>query len=594
MPWHVLSHKARKSFVLSLCASALAMVACVATGGTAIAGATVTTMSGPAGNTRYGETAEFSAMVAGGGPGGTVTFLDGAKSLGTGNLETLGARTSIDADGFYACAVTGAGGVQCWGNNGAGQLGDNSTTNRYTPVPVEGLSSGVAAVSTGYDHACALTEAGAVWCWGFNSEGQLGNGTTVNSLVPTPVSGLSSGVKSIAAGTTHNCAITQAGGLKCWGYNGYGQLGDGTSGSFETEPVQVDGLLSGVMAVSVGQFHTCAITDAGAAKCWGRNTDGQLGNGNSPSVSTTPSSVVGLSSGATAITSGRYHSCALIGTGSVKCWGDNSEGQLGDGTTDDSDTPVIVSGLPAGLTDIDAGWNQSCALTAAGAPKCWGDNGTGQLGTGATSANSLSPVGVVGLTSGVVGLSMGAYSACALTGDGAVKCWGQNTSGQLGDNSTTDSTTPVDVDSFGPGAALVRAETTFSTGALQAGARSVKARYDGDANNAASTSAAVTHTVDKGKTKVKKIKLTPKKPKTGKSVRIKVEMEAKAPAVGTPEGKVVIKDGKKKLGKFKVNKKGKASIKVKSLSAGSHTIKAKYQGDKNWKKSDDNKKVTVK
>jgi len=205
-------------------------------------------------------------------------------------------------------------------------------------------SSGVQAIDAGWAHTCALTASGGVKCWGSNVDGELGDGTNTDRYTPVDVVGLSAGVQAIAAGNSHTCALTASSGVKCWGYNGYGQLGDGTNNT-TSAPVDVVGLSSGVQAIAAGGHHTCALTASGGVKCWGSNVDGELGDGTTTDRST-PVDVVGLSSGVQAIAAGWGHTCALTASGGVKCWGDNYYGQLGDGTTMDRSTPVDVIGLP--------------------------------------------------------------------------------------------------------------------------------------------------------------------------------------------------------------------------------------------------------
>ena len=163
----------------------------------------------------------------------------------------------------------------CWGDNEFGALGNGTTTNPVAPVEVAGLSNGVAAIAVGWYHTCALTAVGGIKCWGDNEYGQLGDGTTTHRRMPVEVAGLSSNVVAIAAGSSHTCALTAAGGVKCWGYNFYGQLGDGTKTDRLT-PVDVFGLSSGISAIAAGGDHTCALTAAGGVKCWGDNFLGAL------------------------------------------------------------------------------------------------------------------------------------------------------------------------------------------------------------------------------------------------------------------------------------------------------------------------------
>ncbi len=353
---------------------------------------------------------------------------------------------AITTGGDYTCALLSTGGVMCWGWNLFGQLGNGTTTDPLAPVEVLGLTNGVAAIAAGGYHTCALTTAGGVKCWGDNDVGQLGDGSPMNCHMPVDVSGLSSGMTAVAAGGWHTCALTAAGGVKCWGWNIYGQLGDGTTTDRLT-PVDVSGLSSGVTAIAVGGYHTCALTAAGGVKCWGSITGDGTGD-----YSDTPVDVSDLSSGVTAISAGGSfdslavgygHTCALI-YGGVKCWGWNYFGQLGDGTGMYRLTPVDVFGLSSGVTAISAGVEHTCAKIAAGGVKCWGRNDIGQLGDG-TRENRLTPVDVSGLSSEVATIFAGGFHTCAQPAAGGVKCWGSNSYGQLGDGTMTDHLTPVDV-----------------------------------------------------------------------------------------------------------------------------------------------------
>jgi alpha-tubulin suppressor-like RCC1 family protein len=268
---------------------------------------------------------------------------DGTAETRTTPVPVLGLSsgvTSIDAGDFHTCAVTASGAAVCWGGNYLGQLGDGTKTDRLAPVPVSGLSSGITAVATGIWHSCALTSGGGVLCWGYNGVGQLGDASTVDSLTPVPVVGLSSGVVKLAAGAHYNCGLLNSGGVVCWGANYAGQLGDGTTTN-RVVPVPVSGLSGGVVDIAGGYEQTCALTSAGAVLCWGDNPYGQLGDGTTLQRHT-PVAVAGLSSGATAVATGPYQSCAVLGSGPVLCWGNNQYGQLGDGTIINRYTPVLV------------------------------------------------------------------------------------------------------------------------------------------------------------------------------------------------------------------------------------------------------------
>jgi alpha-tubulin suppressor-like RCC1 family protein len=356
------------------------------------------------------------------------------------------------------------------GNSPGGTLPATSPSAATAPASspaTPSAKSSIVKIAAGTEHTCALTNAGGVKCWGGNSVGELGNNSTTNSVTPVDVVGLSSGVAAITAGDGHTCALTTAGGAKCWGDNSVGELGNNSiSGSLT--PVDVMGLASAVTAITAGNGHTCALTTAGGVKCWGTGSFGQLGN-NSTTSSVTPVDVVGLSSGVTAITAGNGHTCALTTAGGVKCWGADSFGQLGNNSTAANiGTPVDVTGLASGVVAITAGGLHTCALTTTGGAKCWGDNSVGELGNN-SSSSSFTPVDVVGLTSGVAAITAGDDYTCALTTAGGVKCWGANYAGQLGDNTTTSSFTPVDVTSLTGGVAAITAGTEHTCALTTAG-----------------------------------------------------------------------------------------------------------------------------
>ena len=293
-------------------------------------------------------------------------------------------------------------------------------------------AGGVDPIAAGGAHTCALVAGGQVRCWGSNGWGQVGDGSRTNSAVPVSVGGLT-GVSAIAAGNTHTCALMAGGQVRCWGSNLSGELGNGSL-AHSAEPVPVTGL-TGASAITAGVEHTCALVKGGEVRCWGSNVSGQLGDGTFAS-STTPVTVSGLS-GVTAIDGGAHHNCALIAGGQVRCWGYLSNGELANSTV-----PVTVSGI-SGATAIAAGFDYTCALTAEKQVRCWGRNGSGQLGDG-TFSPSRAPVTVSDL-SGVTAIDGGAFHACALIDGGQLRCWGSNRSGQLGDGGTRNSPVPVTV-----------------------------------------------------------------------------------------------------------------------------------------------------
>ena len=370
---------------------------------------------------------------------------DGTRGFQPVPIMVAGLSSGIQATaaGFnHSCTVTNAGGVLCWGDNYSGQLGDGTTTNRLIPVAITALGSPVQAIAAGSSHTCAITTASSVQCWGYNGSGQLGDGTTTDRLTPIAVTELGSPVHAIATGGSHTCAII-SGGVQCWGYNGSGQLGDGTTvDSFS--PMMVTGLSSPVQAISAGGSHTCVLTTGGGVFCWGANDRGQLGS-NTTTSSVTPVAVVGMSSGIQAIATGNDHTCAITTTGSIKCWGANWNGQLGDGTMTDRLSPVVVIGLSSSITAITTGYQHTCAVTSSGGAFCWGTNYSGQLGDGTTTYFNLKPTMVIGLSSGVKSIAAGGSHTCVVTTAGSILCWGYNYFGQLGNGAAGFQPLPVTV-----------------------------------------------------------------------------------------------------------------------------------------------------
>jgi alpha-tubulin suppressor-like RCC1 family protein len=332
---------------------------------------------------------------------------------GTGSGDYVDVAAADD----YTCAVTSAGGARCWGKGQNGRLGNGSTNGEDEPADVVGLDSGVQTVSIRSGHGCALLDSGAVKCWGMNDSGQLGDNSTSERHTPVDVVGLQSGVIAIAAGEAHTCALMSDSTVKCWGSNLYGALGDGTTIDQHT-PHEVPGL-TGVAAISAGYQHNCALLESGDVQCWGNGDLGRLGDGTSDNHYT-PHDVVGLPGRVTAIKLGATHTCARIAGGRLMCWGGNASGQIGDGTTIDRFVPVAVSGLTADVVEFDAGARHSCARVASYAVYCWG---TGALGNGILSSDVTStvPVLLAGFPSAIVQLDAGAPCGISVFAD--VYCW---------------------------------------------------------------------------------------------------------------------------------------------------------------------------
>jgi alpha-tubulin suppressor-like RCC1 family protein len=377
-----------------------------------------------AGCGHIGVNAVDDAGVGDGGPPGD----DGGPSDGPGDGIPDGdvpiSVTSIAAGDAFVCAVRG-GAVWCWGDNSVGQLGDSNTAPRATPGRVTSIDNAKSVVA-GESHACALRSDGQVWCWGDNGSGQLGVDPDVvsSAVVPTQVTGLGAGAIAIAAGAEHTCAVLADATAWCWGANGEGQLAVG--GDDNPRPQRV---LDDVAEIAAGGEHTCARRKADdSVWCWGSNSDGQLGDG-TKTTRATPMAVPGLR--ATRIALGGDVSCALI-DGHYRCWGGGDAGRLGDSGEDDRPVPAPPSLLDR-VTAISAGGDHSCAVND-GNVVCWGDGEVGQLGDG--GRGSLPPVAALSDHSAAL-VAAGTEISCAVRTDGKVVCWGRGSSGQLGNGKMT-------------------------------------------------------------------------------------------------------------------------------------------------------------
>ncbi len=342
------------------------------------------------------------------------------------------------ASSVHVCGVAPSGIGWCWGANTGGQLGDGTQADRSRPVRVTGANTWSVirpGLDDDSDFTCALATNGTAWCWGLGPEGELGNGGTGNSLVPVAVSG-GRNYSRIASGDGAVCAITTAGAAWCWGDNGEGRLGDGSAVAFSAVPVAVAGghLFEDIAAA---EEAACARKANGEVWCWGHNSSGQLGDGTTTDRST-PVKVQTAQPFVEIVSGGRGHFCARTEQGAAQCWGGNNSGQLGNGTLTDSSVPVPVSGGHV-FAQLAGDQFHSCGRKANGQAWCWGEGGGGRLGDGA-QIDRTTPVQVQG------GLVFGHLTAtCGLTTAGEAWCWGPNFAGQLGDGTNTQSSVPVKV-----------------------------------------------------------------------------------------------------------------------------------------------------
>jgi alpha-tubulin suppressor-like RCC1 family protein len=352
--------------------------------------------------------------------------------------------TSLSAGAYHTCAGKSDGTLWCWGDNSNGQLGDGSPLSSNSPMPVLALGNSVVQVSSGDFHVCARRNDGTLWCWGDNSNGQLGNGSA-GGYMRSPIQSiaLGSSVADVSTGDAHTCARKTDGTVWCWGYNGDGELGDGTTIN-RPAPVQIVALGTAVVGVSAGSSHTCAVKNDGSLWCWGLNRMGMIGDGTKTDRNI-PVQVMSLGTAVASVSAGRYGTCARKTDDTLWCWGFNGSGALGDGTTTDRLLPTQVVGL-GGVAD-SASDQHTCARKTDGSLWCWGPNYYGVVGDG-TNVDKYTPVQVAALGTAVAEISAGANHSCARKVDGTIWCWGYNAASELGDGTTTDRLAPVQVFNF--------------------------------------------------------------------------------------------------------------------------------------------------
>ena len=384
------------------------------------------------------------------------------------NAAAMTGFTQVSAGNYFTCAVKSDTTVWCWGLNTSGQLGDGTTTQRNRPVQVNGLS-GVTRVESSEGYSCALKLDTTVWCWGSNSFGQLGNGTTTNSSAPVQVSSLT-GVTQFATGYGHVCAVKSDGSVVCWGWNVMMNLGTGTTTSSST-PVTPPGLTSATQ-VAAGAYGACVLLTDTTVRCWGAGGSGQLGNGGTTyqtSSKTQPSALTGVSGLSNAK---GQHSCAIMADKTIKCWGYNDHGQVGNNATANQLTPTLITTI-SDIENISSSNHTTCAVKTDGAAWCWGWASWNQLGNG-SNADKFVPTEVPNV-SGAIQISAGYTHTCVVLADTTIKCWGRNNNSELGDGTATGRATAVSV--LAP-AVTLSAPTSVTATATASTEKSIDVSWD--------------------------------------------------------------------------------------------------------------------
>lgn len=358
-----------------------------------------------------------------------------AESVSTDSsaAELAGIR-SLSVGFSHACAVTASGGVRCWGENERGQLGDGTTNNSADPVEVTGLQTGIRSVDAGWGTTCAVTDEGGLLCWGANLARQGSDGKIAYDVRSTPfiVANMESDIQEVSVGFLHACVLTIEGGVKCWGFNDAGQVGNGETfngmpqGGLESGTTEyVLGLESGVKTISVNFGYSCALDESEAVKCWGKIDSSMFRSRTPISLGLTPTEVPGMFNRAQMIDAGTGVFCALTTSGGVQCIGNNEFGQIGDGTSENRLIVRYVPGLINGYQEIGTGGSTTCAVTDEQGLMCWGINWEETSSAKDYRVINRSPVPVKDLGEGIASVEVGAGQVCAVTIDDTVKCWGR-------------------------------------------------------------------------------------------------------------------------------------------------------------------------
>ncbi len=398
---------------------------------------------------------------------GTTTVKAKEVRMTVGTAPPLTGVSRLASDGQGDCAVLASGGIRCWGDNSNGALGNGTiggpdkSYSFDTPQAVTGITNAVAVASLNsaeYESYCAVLSTGGVECWGNNTLGQLATGSTNGPDgpsgdsydTPQPVTGITNAISVTSDGEGY-CAVLKTRGVACWGTDASGQLGDGTTDVDAYTPQSVVGLSDAVAVVSgpagYGRTSYCALLSTGRVDCWGDNTLGELGDGAVPNADTAQP-VVGITNAVSVTNDGNNSYCAVLSTGVVDCWGDNANGELGNGTTGGPDcifagvgtcydTPTTAD-LATSVASVSSdGADSFCAVLSSGGMDCWGDDTSGELGHGVITNYLATPQYVAGITNAVSATGGTTYPGyCAVLSTGGVKCWGDNTYGELGNGTT--------------------------------------------------------------------------------------------------------------------------------------------------------------
>lgn len=393
-----------------------------------------------------------------------------SKTLATAlrrGINCVTGWTQIGAGGTYTCGIGTDSNAYCWGANGSNQLGGGVSGTSYNPVAV--ARDGVLFDKTikslavgGTNHVCAIASDNKAYCWGAGTSGRLGSGSSSSASTPVAVStsGVLSGktIKLLAAGNDSTCAVASDNLAYCWGLGTSGQLGNaGIVSSSSPVAVSTVGALSGktIKSISVGGNFSCGIASDNLAYCWGDNTYGQLGDGTTTDASSPVAvSMSGVLAGKTIknIVAAGSHACAIASDSRVYCWGNNAFGRLGDGTSvSSSSVPVAVvwtgplSGKTAKSIDSAPSGGHTCIIAGNNKAYCWGQGSAGQLGNNATTSTVNTPVAVTDIGTTLNSISVNGSHSCAVASDNLAYCWGNNNSGRLGDGTASSTTVPVQI-----------------------------------------------------------------------------------------------------------------------------------------------------